>query len=464
MTSLKLDTKTLWQAVLAEMEVNFSGLNYDMYISKTKAENLTDDSVDVICPSIYVQKKMELLFKPFLQESVNKIGKGKYELNFRVGSTLEKNKEQPKFEEPLFKNISPKENPSQKKAKETGLNLDYTFENFIMGGTNRLAYAIATAIADNPGKMHNPFFLYSGVGQGKTHLIHAIGNDIIKKHPNLSVVYCTGEGFMNELIETLQKGRSKKQYLTNTFRKKYRTADVLIIDDIQFIAGKIQTQEEFFHTFNELYMAQKQIVLASDRPPEEFKNFEERLTSRFRSGILADIQKPDFELRAAILRAKRDKEGDEFDNEVIDFIAENVDTNVRELVGSYQQVLTFMKAGEHPLSIELAEKALGGLIKNKRNKPVNINTIVKSVCNYYSVRIPDVKGKRRTKDLVIPRQISMYLIYELTNTPFASIGELLGGRDHTTVMHGVKKVETAIKEDLKTKQDVMNIKQFIYSI
>ncbi len=455
-----MNEKNLWTAVQAELQVLLSETQFNTWLKNTRAENLTENSVDVICETAFAKKQLENL-KSLIKASVDKIGKGNFELNIKVGTV----KSDPKVEEetldstPLF--YKQKKEDINKKSSASGLSSKYTFENYIMGANNRLAYAIATAIADNPGKMYNPFFLYSGAGLGKTHLIQAIGNEIIKKHSNLNVIYTTGESFMNELIEIIQSG-NRGSYATNKFRNKYRKADVFLIDDVQFIIGKESTQQEFFHTFNALHMEQKQIVIASDRPPKEFTKLEERLTSRFSSGILADISKPDLDTRIAILRTKRDENKDNLPNETIEFIADRVDTNVRELEGAYLQVVTFARAtGEVP-TIEMAANALGqSLIKQKAVKPININNIIKTVANYYSVKVTDLKGKRRTKDIVIPRQVAMYLIYDLTETPFMSIGELLGGRDHTTVMHGVKKMEIKVKEEEKTKQDIVNIKQVL---
>ncbi len=465
MTNVTLDENKLWKAVLAEMEVNVSNLNYEVFLTKTKIDKVAEDYIEIACTSAHIKARVEKVFKELILESITKITKKPYELRFKVGDIKTDRQKTDDLNTPLFKPLKDEQTKYIKQTPnhaQAGLNPEYTFEKYIMGSANRLAYAIASNIADNPGKMYNPYFLYSGVGQGKTHLVQAIGNKILETHPNLKVLYCTGEQFTNELIELLRKGKSKNSYGTDEFRKKYRNTDVLIIDDIQFIAGKEATQEEVFHTFNDLYMKNKQIILTSDRPPEEFKNIEERLTSRFKSGIMADIQKPDFELRTAILRAKRDYEQDTFPNDIIEFIAENVATNIRELEGAYLQVLTHAKAGGQPLSLDLAKDILSNILPQKRGHPTNINNILKSVCNYYDVKVSEIKGKKRTKDLVIPRQVAMFLIYELTNTPFMGIGDFLGGRDHTTIMHGVKKIQEDMKEMSKMKQDVLNIKQFIY--
>ncbi|MFC1722157.1 chromosomal replication initiator protein DnaA, partial [Patescibacteria group bacterium] len=276
-----------------------------------------------------------------------------------------------------------------------------------------------------------------------------------------NVVYTTGEAFMNELIEAIQSGRGRGKYTSNEFRNKFRKADVLLIDDIQFIIGRETTQMEFFHTFNTLYLAGKQIILTSDRPPKEFTKLEKRITSRFGSGIIADIQNPDADLRNAILRTKRDLNKDNIPNEVIDYIANNVESNIRELEGAYIQILTVVNATGTPANVELAENLIGKNIATRNKKAVNPNQILRAVCKYYSIKLSDIKGKRRTRDLVIPRQVAMYLIRDMTEAPLMSIGETLGGRDHTTIMHGIGKVESEMREMGKIRQDVNNVRNAI---
>jgi chromosomal replication initiator protein len=301
------------------------------------------------------------------------------------------------------------------------------------------------------------------VGLGKTHLLQAIGNKILQNKPGTKVIYTTGEAFMNELIEAIQSGKGKGKLATYEFRNKFRKADVFLIDDIQFVIGKEATQEEFFHTFNALYMDQKQIVITSDRPPKDFTSLEERVTSRFASGIIADIQPPDIEMRAAILRAKRDQNSDSVPNDVIDFISEKITTNVRELEGAYLQVITYAKTTGSTLDVETAAKALGQSIREEAKKNVNINEILKAVCTYYAVKAADIKGERRVKEFVIPRQVAMYLMKEITHSPYMTIGAFLGGRDHTTIMHGVDRVSKDVKKEEKIKQDVVNVRQLIYA-
>ncbi len=454
--SQQLDEQKLWKAVLAEMQTNFSGLNYDMYLSRLTLDKITDNIAYVVCPDSNTKKRAETYYKPFLQDSINKIGKGTYDFDFRVGSVHKKLGPED-YKGTIFEKAVGNKTD---RTVRNGLNPHYTIETYITGNTNHLAYAIASAIIQEPGSKYNPYFLYAGVGLGKTHLIQAIGNKILEKNPDANVIYCSGEKFSNELIEAIQHGKGGKgKYSSDTFRTKYRSADLLIIDDIQFIAGKESTQEEFFHTFNELYNNQKQIVLASDRPPEEFSNIEERITSRFKSGMMADIQPPDYELRTAILRAKRDQEGDKVPNEILDFIAEKVNTNIRELEAAYLQVVTSSKASNEELTIENAKRTLSNIIKTEDKGPVSLNSILKAVCDHYSLKHADLRGKRRTKEIVIPRQIAMYLMYDMTNTPFMSIGEFLGGRDHTTIMHGYEKVKVDIESSTSLRSDVIKIKQ-----
>ncbi len=452
-----LNEKTMWDAVLAEMELTLSALEFGTWFKNTYIETIADEQVVIVCPSTYAVDTLKKKYLSLIQNGITKIGKIERNVTFVVGHKdvqTQKEQEGPLF---AFKNDS----------KETGknntanLNPHFTFENYVMGSNNRLAYSIATAVADNPGRIYNPFFIYSNVGLGKTHLMQAVGNKVLQKNPNAKVYYCTSEDFTNELIEAVQSGKTKGKYTSNKFREKYRNVDVLLIDDIQFIAKKETTQEEFFHTFNTLHMSQKQIVVTSDRPPKDFTNVEERITSRLGMGIIADIQSPDVETRIAILRNKRDKAGDDMPNEIIDFIAENVATNIRELEGAYLQVLTYSRATGQELNLKTAAESLGQSIKMQAAKPMNVNQILKIVCSYFNVTLTDIKGQRRTKEFVVPRQMAMFLLYELTQTPFVTIGELLGNRDHTTIMHGVKKIDTELKDFGKTKQDYLNIKQVL---
>jgi chromosomal replication initiator protein len=457
--------KEFWKVVLGEVQMHLSPILYNAFVAKTHVGETTTTSIHIICDNDFVKKNLEKKCAVIMQEAVNKIaqkelkvvvevakgtaeaGEGKSELSNALGPLFEA---QQKSTQELIK----------EKQEKSNLSPRFTFENYIMGKNNNLAYAIATAVAERPGEQYNPVFIYSGVGLGKTHLIQAIGNRILETKPGTKVIYSTGEAFTNELIESIRNPGKSKQ-TPYEFRNKFRKADVFLIDDVQFIIGKESTQEEFFHTFNDLYMAQKQIVITSDRPPKEFNDLAARITSRFSSGIIVDIQAPDVETRAAILRNKRDQFKDQVSNEVIDFIAERVSSNIRELEGAYMQVITEARANGKDVTVDSAAVALHQSQKDKVQKVVNMNQILKAVCAYYSVRMPDIKGNSRTKDLVIPRQVTMYLIRELTKTPWMSIGEFLGGRDHSTIMYGVERMTAEASQQGKLGQDIANVRQLI---
>jgi chromosomal replication initiator protein len=458
------DPKELWKAILGHIEMDVSPMVYKSMISKTVGAELNQNTLTVECNNNFIKKNLEAKYLPIIQKAVKNTHQSNINVLFQTSKIADQiNRPGKEDMGPLFSQQKDPKIVFEEKRERSNLNPKFTFDNFILGKNNNLAYAIATAISDKPGELYNPVFIYSKVGLGKTHLIQAVGNKIIETKPGTKVIYTTGETFTNELIETIQSGKGKGKYTANQFREKFRKADVLLIDDVQFIIGRETTQEEFFHTFNALYMSGKQIVLTSDRPPKDFNNLEERITSRFSSGIVADIQMPDMEMRAAILRAKRDAGKDKVSNEVINFIAERVDSNIRELEGAYIQAVTYSKAMGVDLTTDLAQRAMGGTVKEKVVKNINVNEILKAVCVYYSVKIQDVKGKRRNKELVIPRQVAMYLMKEITDMPFMSIGDFLGGRDHTTVMHGVGKIQEEIAETGKITQDIVNVKQIIFS-
>ncbi len=444
----------LWKATLGELETVLSKAVFKSFFSHAELGETKENNIEVVVGSEYIADQINKKFYGLLKSTVDRISKTSVEITFRV----EKREVQTKVEDlPLFNDMQKKQQALTKDAYEdAGLIPKYTFESFIVGPSNRLAHAIATAVSENPGKVYNPFFLHAGVGLGKTHLMQAIGNAVLKQNPKARVVYATAETFMNELIEAIQAGRNKN-YTANKFRDKFRKTDVLLIDDIQFIAGRGEaTQEEFFHTFNALYMSQKQIVLTSDRPPKELSKLDARITSRFASGIVADMQKPDSETRSAILREKRDIMRESIPNNVVDYIAQNIETNIRELEGNFLQIITRAKAEGQDLTVEYCAKFLG---QNIGKPVVNVNELLKTVCAYYNIKITDLKGKSRVKEYVVPRQVSMYLLKKFTDTPYMVIGDILGGRDHTTIMHGTEKVELELNADTRIKADVVNIKR-----
>jgi len=442
-----MNNKQLWEAALAELELNLSEGNFKTWFSQTSILKREKRLIEIGCATTYSRDRIEQRHYHQVKKVLDRLTKEENELIFTLDTS-------PKLPEkpfgPLF---------AEKKEIKKGIGLfpNYTFENFVIGSCNNLAHAVALAVAQKPGKAYNPVFFYSGVGLGKTHLIQAIGNEILKKCPDLSVLYCTGESFTNELLDSIQSGQRKT---TAKFRKKFRTVDVLLIDDIQFIAGRETTQEEFFHTFNTLYMDKKQIVLTSDKPPREIAKLEGRLSSRFVGGMIADIQAPDFDIRVAILRNKAQALKTDVPNEVIDTIAEGVSTNIRELEGTFNQVLTYAQARRLQLTPEAVIKILGDNFK-KQKAVATPKKIIEEVCTYYTIKPKDLKGKRRPKEIVRPRQIAMYLMRKLTEMPLTQVGEVLGGRDHTTVMHGVEKIEKLIEENLQVREQVNVVKQQI---
>ncbi len=331
----------------------------------------------------------------------------------------------------------------------TMLNPKYTFDSFVIGNSNRFAHAASLAVAESPAKAYNPLFIYGGVGLGKTHLMHAIGHYILNNNPKSQVVYVSSEKFTNELINSIKDDKNVE------FRNKYRNIDILLVDDIQFIAGKERTQEEFFHTFNALYEANKQIIISSDRPPKEIPTLEDRLRSRFEWGLIADIQAPDFETRMAILKKKADVEKLNIPNEVMVYIATKIKSNIRELEGALIRIVAFSSLTNKEISVDLASEALKDIISSKQTRQVTIDIIQEVVANYYNLKIEDLKSARRTRNIAFPRQIAMYLSRKLTDMSLPKIGEEFGGRDHTTVIHAYEKISNNLKKD-ESLQNAIN--------
>ncbi|MCG8254766.1 chromosomal replication initiator protein DnaA, partial [Clostridioides difficile] len=325
----------------------------------------------------------------------------------------------------------------------------YTFDTFVIGNSNRFAHAACVAVAESPAKAYNPLFLYGGVGLGKTHLMHAIGHHIVSQKKDSKVVYVSSEKFTNELINSIKDDKNEE------FRNKYRNVDVLLIDDIQFIAGKERTQEEFFHTFNTLHEANKQIIISSDRPPKDIPTLEDRLRSRFEMGLITDIQAPDFETRIAILRKKAQLERIDVPNEVMSYIAKNIKSNIRELEGALTRVVAYSSLSNRVISFDLATEALKDIITTSKNEEINVLRIKEKVSSVFNLKMEDFNSKKRTRSIAYPRQIAMYLTRELTDLSLPKIGEEFGGRDHTTVIHAHDKVSKDIEEseEIKTKID-----------
>lgn len=406
------------------------------------------EAVKLIVPDAnflgYIKKKYSFLLKVAIEE-VTGI---KCEVDFLVEDQIKDQKPSRQ----LIKNNSA--SVSQAALQNANLNPKYTFDTFVVGANNNLAHAASLAVAESPGEIYNPLFIYGGVGLGKTHLMHSIANFILKNNPQTKILYVTSEKFTNELIDAI---RNKNNISTTEFREKYRNNDVLLIDDIQFIIGKESTQEEFFHTFNALYESKKQIIISSDKPPKEIETLEERLRSRFEWGLTVDIQSPDYETRMAILRKKEELEGYNIDNEVIKYIATNIKSNIRELEGALTKIIAFSKLDRNrEINIDMAEEALKDIISPGGTKKITPEVIIQVVAEHYNLTPLDIQSQKRNKEIVYPRQIVMYLCRTMTDTSLQEIGRALGGRDHTTILHGIEKISTDLK-NMPTLQNTMDI-------
>ena len=346
--------------------------------------------------------------------------------------------------------------PGPEWGEAAALNPRYVFEHFIVGSGNRLAHAASLAVADSPGHAYNPLFLYGGVGLGKTHLLHAIGHQALAHWNHLRVLYVSSEKFTNDLINAIRDGTNED------FRNRYRSIDILLIDDIQFIAGKDATQEEFFHTFNTLHGAGKQIVVSSDRPPRAILTLSDRLRSRFEGGLIADIQPPDLETRTAILRAKVESQGLAVPSEVTDYVARQVVSSVRELEGALNRVIAYALLNQKPLTVDVAGQALSDLALNQRRRTITPTRVIETVAGFYNLQITDMKAKSRTREVVLPRQIAMFIIREETDSSLTDIGGEFGNRDHTTVMHACAKIERDLERDNQLRQAVLTIRQMLH--
>ena len=390
----------------------------------------------------YVKRK----FSPFLVDAVYNVTGITCEISFVL-------KDQEKPEEINEASSYNNENTNNRKAK-------YTFDTFVVGNNNKFAHSACLAVAESPGELYNPLFLYGGVGLGKTHLMRSVECFILEHHPNKRVIYTTSESFTNELIEALRNNKDTSK--TIKFRDKYRNIDVLLIDDIQFIIGKEATQEEFFHTFNYLMENNSQIIISSDKPPKDFENLEDRLKTRFEQGLIADIQAPDYETRMAILRNKEEMDGKFYPDEVIEYIATNIKSSIRELEGALTRLNFFSKLNNNiDITLEIAEKELQNIIFPDKPKEITVEVITNTVANHFHIKLEDIFSSKRQNDIAFPRQIIMYLCRSMTNTPLQDIGKYLGNRDHTTVMHGVEKINKEISTNRETEELINIIKKKI---
>lgn len=443
-----------WNNVLSLLEKEVTAVSFDLWLKTLKPLAVKDDEIIIYAQSEACKNQCERNFLSLIRFALDSTFAGEYK-GFKIITGEEEKKKYAEHE--LVGEIPEKERKSSSGFR-TNLNSKYTFSNFVVGKSNQIVYAAAKNVADYPSARFNPLFIYGGVGLGKTHLLHAIGNQIVQDNPDMKVLYVTCEQFTNDYIDAIRS--NFKENAVSVFRDKYRNVDVLLVDDIQFISKKIETQENFFHTFNDLYGQNKQIVIASDRPPKEIETLSDRLRSRLLSGMIQDIGQPDFETRVAILMKKAQLENLNVQSEVIDYLAEHYDTNVRELEGCLSKVVFYANLiGHHFAGLEDAKIALKNFEEDNTPK-ITIEKIINVCCDYYHVDREDLVGKKKSKEIVDPRQICMYLITEILNTPLKTIGGVFG-RDHTTVMHARDKVTRMLKQDANLKVEVGELKEII---
>jgi chromosomal replication initiator protein len=474
-----MDAKQVWRAALGELQVSLSPANFETWLRDTALVDVDDNRFRISVPNGFAKDWLESRYRSLISQTLARIVGYSVQVEFFIAAT----------ETPSSNGTDGSENPgptafpaddaaapipgrapangSQHVRVEptrvggeggtSNINPRYTFANFIVGSANRLAHAASLSVAERPGHAYNPLFLYGGVGLGKTHLMHAIGNQVAAKFPRKRVVYATSEKFTNEFITSIQQGK------IDEFRARYRRIDLLLIDDIQFIADKERTQEEFFHTFNAIHEDGKQIVLSSDRPPKAILTLEERLRSRFEWGLIADLTAPDLETRIAILRAKAEEGAVPITSDVIEFIARKVVSNIRELEGALNRIVAYASMGATPISIELAQAVLSNVLYNPKKRQITPERIAKAVSEYYGVGLDALKGQKRDKAIVVPRQIAMFLMREETDVSLLRIGAELGGRDHSTVLHACDKItrESAVNDELR--REIAAVRELIYA-
>lgn len=442
------DVETIWKQILEKLELRVSSVSFMLWIKTIKPLDIDDkDNFYIVAQSVTAKNQI-------LRNFLDKISDCCYEivgkkLNFVV---FDQNEEME-----FVKNSKPKETVSKRDEKSPFME-KYTFDNFVVGKSNQFVYAAARTVAEHPGKRYNPLFIYGGVGLGKTHLLHAIGNYIYEFSPELKIKYVTCEQFTNDYISSLYSSSKNKSIME--FRGKYRNLDVLMVDDIQFIYRAKETQEEFFHTFNELIMNNKQIIICSDRPPKDIENLEDRLESRFSSGLIHDIQPPDIETRIAILHKKSQLEKYYAEDDVINYIAEHIESNIRELEGKLSEVYFLATLnGKKVATMEEVEEIFSKNKKTERSGELTPEIITNAVCEYFKVEYKDIVGKKKNKEIVEPRMIAVYLISELLNLPLVNIGKIFGGRDHTTIMHARDKITDQMKSNKKIQLIVEELKK-----
>ena len=433
-----MDIVSLWEKTLQLIKGEVSTASFNAFFKEIKPLKQISNELIFLAPNEFIQNILENRYLNLIESCVSQLSLKKYQIKF----ILDEREIQDTNEEHKSNTI---------KKSYPNLNPKYTFDTFVIGNSNRFAHAAGVAVAESPAKAYNPLFLYGGVGLGKTHLMHAIGHHIMCQQEDPKVVYVSSEKFTNELINSIKNDKNEE------FRNKYRNVDVLLIDDIQFIAGKEGTQEEFFHTFNALHEANKQIIISSDRPPKEIPTLEDRLRSRFEMGLITDIQPPDFETRIAILRKKAQLENINVPNEVMTYIAKYIKSNIRELEGALTRVVAYSSLTNKNISLELATEALKDIISSPKSEEITVNIIKEKVSEAFNIKMDDFNSKKRTRTIAYPRQIAMYICRELTDLSLPKIGSEFGGRDHTTVIHAHDKISKDIEENQQIKEKIDKI-------
>ena len=440
-----------WDEILntVKKEYEISEVSFDTWLRPLEVYAIEGNTLYILVPSeqmalSYISKK----YLAPLRVAIIEITEIEYEIKFILPEDTKNIK---------FKN-KPIKTSTQAAANDSNLNPNYTFDTFVVGNSNRFAHSASLAVAESPGITYNPLYIYGGPGLGKTHLMHSIGHFILKQNPQTKVIYVTSEEFTNEVIESIRNGNSSSM---SKFRDKYRKVDVLMIDDIQFIIGKESTQEEFFHTFNALQTQGKQIILTSDKPPKEMETLEERIRSRFEWGLMADIGVPDYETRMAILRKKAETDNFEINDEILNYIANNIKSNVRELEGALNKLLAYNNLVHIPITMDIAEKELANIITPDQPREITPQLIIEVVSEHYHISVDQLISRTRSSDVAKPRQIAMYLCKTMTESPLDTIGSLLGGRDHSTIIHGIKKITEEYNKNETTRNTIETIKKKI---
>lgn len=432
-----------WPEILnmVRTEHDLSPIAFTTWLEPLQVYKVEGNTVTIIVPSgtigvDYINKRYLLPLQVAIVEATGK--------NYEISLILPED-----VQEEIQETIKEEDSSLNENIVKAGLNPRYTFDTFVVGSNNKMAHAASLAVAESPGEAYNPLFIYGGVGLGKTHLMHSIAHFVLQKNPSAKVLYVTSETFTNELIDSIRNGNNSTM---SKFREKYRDIDVLLIDDIQFIIGKESTQEEFFHTFNALHGAKKQIVISSDKPPKDMEILEDRLRSRFEWGLIVDISSPDYETRMAILRKKEELDGYSIDNEVIEYIARNVKSNIRELEGSLNKIMAYANLEKSEINLALAEKVLKDIISPNEKRVITPELITDIVADHFDLTPADIIGNRRNSQIAFPRQIVMYLCRHMTDSTLKIIGQYLGGRDHTTIMNGINKIEAELETSESTRE------------